>query len=167
MIHAPEEASGPKDAAGRPVLKPIEFQDTKVTRKGLVIGIGSVAVALIGAIVARFTGGLPMFGVVAVAILLAPPLAWAAYTVLREQELEPFIGQELLVRVLISSVTLVALWFLYWWLPPYLLDADSISKMSWVVSGIALTLLLLAGGFASMLVFEFDYVWASYTAACI
>ncbi len=157
VIHAPEGA-GPKDSKGRPVLKPVEFKETKVTRKGLIVGIGSVFLALIGAVVFRVMGGAPVWAVVAAAVLLAPPLVWAGYTTIRDQELEPFTGRELLVRVLVCAAGFALLWGLYWWLPPYLMDVNTITKVSPIMAGGSMLALLALGAFISLLAFDLEYV---------
>ena len=54
--------------------------------------------------------------------LLAPPLVLGGYTFLRDDELEPYRGLSLIVRVLICSVLYAALWGAYAWLPSLALN---------------------------------------------
>jgi hypothetical protein len=46
--------------------------------------------------------------------IVAPPLALAAYTFLRNQELEPYRGVALAVRIAICSLVYAALWGAVW-----------------------------------------------------
>src|SRR6056297_1201645 len=45
VIHAPEH-SGPKDSQGRSVLKPIEREEVRVTRWGLIAVLGAIVCSL-------------------------------------------------------------------------------------------------------------------------
>lgn len=135
VVHAPE-VTGPKDSKGKAVLKPITRKDTRLTPLLLVSLIGSVALVLGGAIALRFMYPLPppekpTPGVVARkavkpaerpvptaflalgALILAPPLSWAGYSFLRDDELEPLSGKELLTRTMICSATYATLWAIY------------------------------------------------------
>jgi hypothetical protein len=115
VIHAPEQF-GPKDAQGRAVLKPIEREETKITPVGIVAIVGSVVIVLVvtfllgrmyrtdeGVEVPRTILGLG-------AVLLAPPLVLAAYSFLRDEELEPYRGVPLAIRVAICAVVYALLW---------------------------------------------------------
>jgi hypothetical protein len=117
VIHAPE-TSGPKGASGVPVLKPIARTETKVSTPVWVgIGLAVVATLLIALVLRISTGGtgnVPLPILIVGAILLAPPLAFAGYTFLREDELEPYRGTSLLLRLIAPSVVYPALWGLYW-----------------------------------------------------
>jgi hypothetical protein len=103
VVHAPE-GFGPKDTKGRAVLKPIARKETKVSPRLTAIILGAIVVVLGVAWMFRSpTGDVPTLLLVFGALALAPPLAWAGYTFLRDDELEPFRGRELWLRVGICS----------------------------------------------------------------
>ncbi|MGH9809062.1 MAG: hypothetical protein ACRD9W_17725, partial [Terriglobia bacterium] len=111
QIHAPEEYGGVKDAKGQSVLKPLERVEAKV-QPVIVVGVGmSVVLAFVVAFVLR-TSDLRSSPVILAlgAIVLAPPLVVAAYTFLRNQELEPYRGVALGARVAICAIVYAALW---------------------------------------------------------
>jgi hypothetical protein len=117
VIHAPEH-SGPKTATGEAVLKPIARTETKLPMP-VAVGIGVavfavVLIALVLRVVYGGTGNIPVPILAFGAILLAPPLAFAGYTFLREDELEPYRGMSLGIRLIPPSIVYPALWALYW-----------------------------------------------------
>jgi hypothetical protein len=114
-VHAPEEYGGAKDAKGRAVLKPLERVEAKV-QPVMVVGVAmAVVLAFVVAFVLR-TSDLKSSPIILGlgAAILAPPLAVAAYTFLRNQELEPYRGAALGARVAICSVIYAALWGAVW-----------------------------------------------------
>jgi hypothetical protein len=114
IVHAPEEF-GPKDAAGRPVLKPIARSEARLSVAVSVL-IGTLLVGLVaGAIWLRATygGEVPHWILGAGAALLGPPLAFAGYTFLRNDELEPYRGRGVLLRALICGLVYAGLWGVY------------------------------------------------------
>ncbi len=118
-IHVPEQfASGGKDSKGRAVSKPILRQETKL--KPLVAGaIAGVAVVVLGAALAlRGVSDKTPFIAAGLAVL-SPALAVAAYTFLRDDELEPYRGRSLLVRAALCGVAYALLWAAYMPLPAY------------------------------------------------
>jgi hypothetical protein len=124
VIHAPE-TTGPKTSTGQPVLKPIRRVETKITRLQLGIIIGISVAALLGALVLRavFGAALPWYVVGFGAVLMAPPIVFAGYTFLRDQELEPYRGTSIIIRTAILSFVYALLWGLYGWVP-YLMGLE-------------------------------------------
>ncbi|QDU30149.1 hypothetical protein ETAA8_52680 [Anatilimnocola aggregata] len=122
VVHAPEP-TGPKDSKGQAVLKPVVRTETKLS-KPMIIGIvASVFVVLLLAFLLRlgFPGGkVPLVILITGSVLLAPPLSFAAYTFLRDDELAPFTRQELLLRLIAPSVVYPLIWGLYWFVFTYL-----------------------------------------------
>jgi len=53
---------------------------------------------------------------IAGAVLLAPPLAWAGYTFLRDLELEAYYGTSVAMRSIACGLVYAALWGGYWFL---------------------------------------------------
>lgn len=112
VIHAPEHSElGSKDAAGRHVLKPIAFEETKFQPVVFAAIAGTTILLFIVAYFLRGTAGVPLLAVGAV--LLGPPLAYGGYTFLRDPELEPYTGRALLLRSLVCGLVYAALWGLY------------------------------------------------------
>lgn len=145
-IHAPEEAQrGPageaKTSTGRSLSKPIERRDARLSP--LAAGLGaSIVVGLF--VLAHFLGDrllapypllpeeltdpqvagpyyatwylvLALRG--AALFVLGTLAAWAGYQTLRDDELDPFRGRELLVRSLICATAYVLLWGAYLLIP--------------------------------------------------
>ena len=84
----------------------------------VVVGIlaGIVTVLVVGCVL-RGMRDRPAWILGLGAFLLAPPLVLGGYTFLRDDELEPYRGLPLIMRVLICSVIYAALWGVYAWLP--------------------------------------------------
>jgi len=110
VIHAPEDF-GPKDSKGRAVLKPIARKETKVSPVVTGVIVVSIVVVLVVAWMFRSPEGeVPTILLIVGAFGLAPPLAWAGYAFLRDDEFEPFQGRELWVRVGACSLVYALLW---------------------------------------------------------
>ena len=123
VIHAPEVA-GPVDSKGQAVLKPITRTEVRLTTPVIVGIVGAVVVVLLAGLRAAvhdeadsswrlsplFARGHASLG----AILLAPPLAFAGYTFLRDDELAPHRGTDLILRLIAPSIVYPGLWGLYW-----------------------------------------------------
>jgi hypothetical protein len=163
VIHAPE-AAGPKDSKGTAVLKPILREETRFDAKWAGAIAGAVVVMFI---VAWIVGSsykpkekgkkaeIPWVLQAAAALALAPPLALAGYTFLRNDELEPFRGQELIIRVLSCGAVYAALWGIYA-LVPWALGMDKsfeLFQLSYVVPPF-----VLIGAFAAYASLELDFL---------
>jgi hypothetical protein len=122
VVHAPD-ISGPKDSKGVSVLKPLVRQEAKLTRPMIIGIVASVFVILLVAFILRIAfpkGTLPLPMLMVGAVVLAPPLSFAAYTFLRNDELAPFTRTELLLRLIAPSVVYPLIWGLYWFVIAYL-----------------------------------------------
>ncbi len=168
VIHAPED-SGPKDAKGRPVLKPISRKETKATPLLIGIIVGSLAAGLVGALVTRMVlwdkalgyTDIPLVFRGFVCLLLAPPLVFGGYTFLRDQELEPFRGRELIVRVAICSLVYAVLWAAFGWLPLWVGLTDIVDGRQTLLElphlVVVVPLLAVAGGFVAFASLDLPY----------
>ena len=163
VIHAPED-SGPKDAKGRPVLKPISRKETKATPMLIGMIVGGLAAGLVGALVMRIIfpaegGGsnIPLVFRGFVCLLLAPPLVFGGYTFLRDQELEPYRGREMLLRVAICSAVYATLWAFYGWLPNWvgLTEGQEMLELPHLV--VMVPLMAVIGGFAAFASLDLPY----------
>ena len=154
VIHAPE-TEGPKGASGRPVLRPIFREEAKVTPVMLGIIIGIAVAALIGAVALRIVfpdHNIPRVVLALGALLLAPPVALGGYSFLRDQELEPYRGTAIILRIAILSAVYVLLWGLYDWIPGLLeLDIEPMHLTFILPAMVAL------GGFAAFVTLDLDY----------
>lgn len=162
VVHAPEEF-GPKDTKGRAVLKPIARHETKVSPRLTAVIVGAIVVVLAAAWMLRSPTGevsslLLAFG----ALILAPPLAWAGYTFLRDDELEPFRGKELWIRVGACSVVYAALWGLVALVTGYVLGGDRVEVVHMVFIA---PLMVGIGAFAAFASLDFEFGTAAVHCA--
>jgi hypothetical protein len=157
VIHAPPD-SVPKDSKGQSVLKPIKRREVVISRKLILLSVGGILGAVVLALVMRFNGGAPVPLRILMAILVAPPLVRFGYAITRDSELEPFLGQELWNRVLVTSAVLAATWLIHLWVTPYVLDIDSAWEMSLLPFGITLVMMLVFGSIAAMAAFELEFL---------
>ena len=153
VVHAPEEG-GPKGVSGRPIGKPIARKEIRFSPL-VAIGIGAGALGILGAAVALRLSDTetPPILLVLGALLLAPALTVAGYSVLRDAELEPFRGKELLLRVLPCAVVFPLLWILYFFVPGYL----DVNELSFFHLIFIIPPALIIGAFASHCALDLDY----------
>lgn len=152
VVHAPEQF-GPKNATGQAVLKPISREDTRMSA-AMVVGIASgVLLILIVALLLRGLDRIPSWLLGLGAFLLAPPLVWAGYAFLRDDELEPHRGRYLAIRVLICSAVYALLWAAYVYLPRvFYLDQLEVFHLLFVLPPI-----LIVGAFAAFASLDLDF----------
>ena len=156
VISAP--VAGPKDGKGRQILKPIKRNENKFSMLQLVAMIGSVIVFLLGALFIQYSYSdedrlaLPLPLMIFPMALVAPMVAYGAYNILKDQELDSFEGQELWLRIVICG----AIYALLWGAMPLAKYAfgDRYDTGTWIL---ALVGMLGAGGATGMLTFDFDY----------
>jgi hypothetical protein len=171
-IHGPEQF-GPKGASGRGVLEPIFREETKWSPLGIGLVAGAVVLAFALAVVVRqssfveektrsgetvLVSQVNFFVLAAGALLIAPPLAFGAYTVLRDAELEPYRGRDLWMRVGIASVAYALLWGVWGlvkWALGDLLTPEDFQNV--IVIALVLIVMLAAGGGIGHLAFDLDY----------
>lgn len=156
VIHAPEEF-GPKGTAGRPTFKPISRTDAKFSPAVAALVTAALLMAfLLAWFVGRGAGpeGPPSIVLVVGAIVLAPPLALAGYLFLRDDELEPYRGQSLWIRVAIVSAVYALLWGIVgYWIKDYFLEE---LKLETFQLAIVLPLMIGIGAFAAHAALDLD-----------
>jgi hypothetical protein len=115
IIHAPESEAGAKDAKGRNVLKPIRRKETKFnTNVFIAVAGGALLAIIVSWLVGRqYTEGVPMWFLALGAVLLGPPLAYSAYSFLRDDELGVYEGTAVLLRSLSCGLVYALLWGVY------------------------------------------------------
>jgi hypothetical protein len=115
-VHAPEEfGGGGRGVSGQLALKPIARTPLKVRPVMAAAVAGSVLAVLI---VTWLAGGLLQQSLMARAIgllAISPALAVAAYTFLRDDELEPYRGLPLYYRAAACATGYAVLWGLFWY----------------------------------------------------
>lgn len=112
-IHAPTQfADGGRDATGKLITKPIAREETKLQPLGAA-AIGGAALTVLLVTWAAGSVGLfednPVLGAAGL-LLVSPPLVVAAYSFLRDDELEPYRGTALYVRSALCAASYAALW---------------------------------------------------------
>ena len=158
VIHAPDDGA-PKDRSGQSVLKPLVRQETDVTKKGLILTALAILGVFAAAIVFRFMGGeagAPLWAQIVGLLILAPPLVWAGYTFVYDQERAPYVGRELRNRVLICSLIFAALWIIYAFVPAYVLELRHANEMSYASLGVIFCIMLGLGTLVSVGTFELE-----------
>jgi hypothetical protein len=111
-VHAPAEfAEGGRGVEGKLALKPIERVETKLTPVRAVLMVGSALLVLLvtwaGGKAGVFRNPLVDAGGL---LLLSPVLVLAAYTFLRDDELEPYGGVALYIRAGLCALVYAILW---------------------------------------------------------
>ncbi len=119
-VHAPEAfAEGGRGTDGKLVTKPIDRKDTKLQPVASVLVVGSIlGVIAVAWMAAGLIGGNAVVRGLGL-LLVSPPLALAAYTFLRNDELEPYRGTALCIRAAICGTVYAILWgaFAFWGQP--------------------------------------------------
>lgn len=168
VIHAPD--TGPKDSAGRPVLKPISRKETQLSAAQIAVIACTIVGFLVAALIMRMVyenhEEFPTWLVWVGAALLAIPVAFAGYTFLRDQELGPFLGKELWLRVVGCASGYALLWL---FVP---LMNYAFVDMGQTGAFVALGIMLAIGAGIGMLAFEFDYLigllhFGMYIGCCL
>ncbi|MEM9185154.1 MAG: hypothetical protein AAGB00_01505 [Planctomycetota bacterium] len=157
VIHAPDDALGPKDAKGRPVLKTQKAKDAKFSPL-LASGVGlAVLLAFAAAFMLRGSDASASTVVLGgAAVLFGPLLAAAGYTVLRDNELEPYRGTTLVVRSLACGLGFAAAWGVYTLLAYQLGGGWPIGSLEIYQMAIAAAAAVGVGAFASYVSLDMD-----------
>ena len=156
VVHEPELA-GPKSITGEAILKPIQRKEVKLNSIHITLIVALLVLFLVCALVFRFAipeaADFPMWLLWISAFVIAPPICFAGYFMLRDTELDGYIGKELWTRVLICSAVYAVLWFA---MPvgKYAFS-DNYESGSWIL---ALIIMGGAGATAGMLSFDVDYM---------
>ena len=167
VIHTPE-AEGPKDSKGQLVLKPLARRETRLSAVQIVGIVGGVIVVLLVALFLRIMYGkspatFPLPILAAGSVLLAPLLSFAGYTFLRDSELEPYRGIELLLRLIPCTIVYPGLWGLFWFVFAYLGYQNS--QLELLHYGLAIPLAVLIGAFTAHLSLDLDPAPAAFHCA--
>ncbi len=163
VIHAPE-VSGPKDSKGVAVLKPIGRTEARLSITQIVAIVGSLIVVIgLAAALRTQSKDIQQIAAIVGAVLLGPPLAFAGYTFLRDDELAPYRGKEVLLRSLACGLAFAAIWGAYWLVFAYWYDFKPIREgaPNWTAVGIAVPIMVAIGSFAAQASFELELAMGS------
>jgi hypothetical protein len=150
------EVSGPTDSQGRSVLKPLEREEFTMSPAMIVGCVGGVIVTIIATLIlgSVFKGQtIPLWLLSLGAVMLAPPIALAGYSFLRNDELEPYRGTELAIRIAICAAVYAILWGIYGATKHYLLN-DHIEMFHFTFVG---PVLLAIGGGTALACLDLDF----------
>jgi phage FluMu protein Com len=158
VIHAPDHSeAGAIGVGGRHALKTYKRKDTKFQPLVFAGVIGFVLVTLLVALVLRSTGQIETWMMAAGAILLGPPLAWAGYPFLRDQELEGYQGAALVIRSVACGLVYALLWGLYIFVGGQLFGADAFTKGMEIYQLVIMAAAVLGvGTFAAYVCFDLE-----------
>jgi hypothetical protein len=170
VIAAPD--TGVKDSKGRSIVKPIRRAETKLSQVQLtIIGVCVVGFLLAALMLRVMTGGAPdkfpvwLLGMAA--LLIAPPIIYVAYQMLRDTDLGTFDNNELRNRVLICTAIYSLLW-LGLFIGKYVFN-DNWELGSWLTGMIPM---LALGATAGMLLFDMEFLlglvhYGMYVGICL
>ena len=161
VIHAPEQF-GPKGTTGKPTFKPISRTETKFSAPvAVVTALGVVMLFVMAWFVGRTSGpeGPPLVLLAAGAIVLAPAAAFAAYAFLRDDDLEPYRGRSLWIRLAIVGLVYAAIWGIVDLLiKGYLFDGDPFESFQLLI---VIPAMIALGAFAAHLALDLDVTTAA------
>ncbi len=147
VIHEPQSVAA---KSGTVIPKPIARKAERI--RPLAIGLfaaafaAAAAAAVLAAKVWQTHPALRVLGLLAVAF----PCARLGYAILRNDELEPYLGRELWIRIAIASAVYTLLWMVFYWLPADLYGTAFGLIAIW-------TPFFAVGGLAALACFDLDY----------
>jgi hypothetical protein len=121
--------------------------------------VGSVVVVLIAAVILRLQPkDVQKIAAMIGAVLLGPPLAFAGYTFLRDDELEPYRGKEVLLRSLACGLAFAAIWGAYWLVFAYWYNFKPLpsGEPNWQIMAAVVPAMAAIGAFAAQASFELE-----------
>ncbi|MCA9100880.1 MAG: hypothetical protein KDA63_07025 [Planctomycetales bacterium] len=113
-IHVPDEfEEGGRDAKGKLVGKPIKRKEAKITPllAGLMAAAVVAVIAVAGLMGTTIAASWPLLSLGL--LVVSPPICMVAYAILRNDELEPYSGASLWIRVSICALVYILLWGAY------------------------------------------------------
>lgn len=129
VIHAPTHSeAGAVGAGGQHVLKTFRKTDAKFQPLVFAAVISVVLIVLLAAIVLRSMGNTSSLMLTLGAIILGPPLAWAGYTFLRDDELEAYQGVNVAIRAVACGLVYALVWGVYMFIAHQWFGSDAMAK---------------------------------------
>ncbi len=153
-IHTPQQfAGGGRSAADVPVLRPIAREQMKFNPL-MAAGIACAATAIFAAVLLGGKIGLlnhHHFYTAAGLAIISPLLAWAGYSFLYDDELEPYKSRSLFIRSAICGLTYALLWGAFAYVSDIVLTGE---VWNWVFIAPPF---LLAGTMVAVTTFDLEY----------
>lgn len=166
IIHAPENEAGAKDAKGRNVLKPIRRKEAKFSTNIFVLVVGGTLLAIaVSWLVGRQYGteGVPTWFLAFGAVLLGPPLAYAAYSFLRDDELGVYQGTAVVIRSLACGLVYALLWGVFVYIGWNVFGDDAFKAgLEMVQLAILIAIVAGIGTFAAFVSFDLEAITAFF-----
>lgn len=154
VIHAPDSGTL-KDSKGRSVSKPILREETKFSPK-IAAGIAAavIVVLILAIILKRGPDDDPIPAIIPIlgALLFAPPIVLGGYTFLQNDELEPYAGTDLWIRVASCGAAYAFIWGAFWFLSSQL-GPFNVTQLVFILPP-----LVFAGAFAAYASLDLDYM---------
>ena len=159
VIHEPELEAGAKDSKGRSVLKPIKRKESKfsVSATAIISGVVLLCVAIAWLVGNNDLGDNLKYVLGGGALLLGPPLAYAGYTFLRDDEMGYYQGTAVLVRSLACGVVYALLWGAFMFIGWQVFGEDCFEQGLSMVQLVGLIVpILIAGAGTAFVCFDLD-----------
>ncbi len=163
IIHAPELEAGAVDSKGRSVLKPVARRETKFRTNVLVVvaGLAILSVAIAWLVGQQDGNEIWLHWVLAGgAILLGPPLAYAGYTFLRDDEFGSFEGMNLMLRAVVCGLVYALLWGVYLFVAGHLCGWETVAdgKMEMTYIAVIGACIAAVGAGTALVCFDFEFM---------
>ena len=167
VIHEPELEAGAKNARGQSVLKPIARKQAKFQPNVMLIVSGLVLLSMLIAwlVGQQLEADSPgwMWVLAGGAIALGPPLAYAGYTFLRDEELGTFSGMDLILRSVACGLVYALLWGVYMFIAGQLWPDAMEGGQLEIIYAVGLGIFMVAvGGGTALVCFDFEYLTGSF-----
>jgi len=175
IIHEAELEAGAKDSKGRSILKPIKRKEAKFSINIFVAVAGLVVLSVaIAWLLGRNDLGESQFWVLAGgSILLGPPLAYAGYTFLRDDEMGYYQGTSVLLRSLACGLVYALLWGVYLFVGSQVFGDSAFAEGLEMVqiAGLAIPIMVVGAG-AAFVCFDLEMIvgffhYASYLVVTV
>ena len=147
VIHEPEAVAAKSGTAiPKPIVrKAVRIHPLAVAMWVVVFGAAAAAASL-GAETWQAMPGLRVLGLLAVAF----PCGRLGYAILRNEELEPYQGRELWIRIAIASAVYTLLWIAFYYVPREFTETAFGLLVTW-------TPFFAVGGLAGLACFDLEY----------
>ena len=155
VIHAPAEAS-PKAKTDAAISRPIFRREVVISPLLWTVIVGVIVTLFALAVLLRWQIAdkvhFPLGILIVGAIVVAFPAVYAGYGVLRDSELQAFLGRELWIRITICAAIYAALWFV---MPVTNYAIHGYDMITW---SLAMAIMIAVGGGVALSVLDFDYL---------
>jgi hypothetical protein len=154
QVHAPKQyAGGGRTKSGKLALEPVAFRSVTLDPVRITLIVAAVLIVLVFTWVGGRRGVFQSPIAISIGLLLvSPPLVVAGYSILRNDELEPYHGAALYVRAGICALAYMVLWGVFAYLAANGIITNEIPI--WLVFGLPL---MAAGGGIAQATLDLDF----------